>query len=193
MGRHEIAGAEEKILLATIEVAGNETRGTFSTKEVALRSGVSEFTIFSRFHDKETLLSAVEERLYQEFFEEEIREAEHYQTDGEGLFNALIDYFLKRPSTLRFIGNYSPIFPREEELASYEAFMKRLALKKPVVHLANGFNKTPYDGSLILYALREIVSDGLYLLSGVPNNSENRHAMYVLFAQGANAFVKVAD
>lgn len=193
MGRHEIAGAEEKILLATIEVAGNETRGTFSTKEVALRAGVSEFTVFSHFHDKETLLLAVEDKLYNEFYEEELRQAERFQSDSEGLFNALIDYFLSRPSILRFVGNYSPIFPREEELGSYEAFMARLEQKKPTVHFSSSFAPTPYDGSLILYALREIVSDGLYLLSGISDTRMTRHAMYVLFAQGANAFVKVAD
>jgi AcrR family transcriptional regulator len=193
MGRHEIAGAEEKILLATIEVAGNETRGTFSTKEVALRAGVSEFTVFSHFHDKETLLLAVEDKLYNEFYEEELRQAERFQSDSEGLFNALIDYFLARPSILRFVGNYSPIFPREEELGSYEAFMARLEQKKPIVRFSSSFVPTPYDGSLILYALREIVSDGLYLLSGISDTRPTRHAMYVLFAQGANAFVKVAD
>jgi AcrR family transcriptional regulator len=193
MGRYEIAGAEEKILLATIEVAGNETRGTFSTKEVALRAGVSEFTVFSHFHDKETLLGAVEAKLYDEFYHEKIRLAALYPSDPEGLFNALIDYYLSRPSALRFIGNYSPIFPREEELASYEAFMARLKKMKPTLPAEEHLKEGPFVDSLTLYALRETVSDGLYLLSGVKNTPEIREAMYRLFAQGANAFVKVAD
>ena len=193
MGRHEIEGAEEKILLATIEVAGNETRGTFSTKEVALRAGVSEFTVFSHFHDKESLLSTVEKRLYDEFYQEELALSARYPNDAESLFNALIDYALSRPSALRFIGNYAPIFPREEELASYEEFMARLKEKKPCLPDEDTLKEETFRDCLTLYAIREIVSDGLYLLSGVKNTSEIRKAMYQLFAHGANAFVKVAD
>lgn len=106
MGRREIAGAENKIILATIAVAGNETRGTFSTKEIALRAGVSEFTIFSHFHDKETLLDAADRYLYDRFYQNEIALAERYPKDFERFLTGFSTSFLP---ILRLFASLEPI------------------------------------------------------------------------------------
>jgi len=195
MGRREIEGAEEKILLATIAVAGNETRGTFSTKEIALRAGLSEFTVFSHFKNKEALIAAADDRLFAWFLKTEDDLYAKYPNDFESFFNGILSAFLSDPSALRFIGNYAPIFPREGELETYEAMEKRLSGRVSPFLNYLGNETLPEAGktALTLFALRECVVDALNLLVNVPDTPEIRHAMAVLFTKGANAFVKVAE
>lgn len=192
MGRREIAGAENKIILATIAVAGNETRGTFSTKEIALRAGVSEFTVFSHFHDKETLLDAADRYLYDRFYQNEIALAERYPKDFERFFNGLLDFFLADPSALRFIGTYSDLFPRQEDISDYEEFIHRFETHPPLSERYFVYKTTPFSYALTLYGLREVVTDALVLLTLISDTPALRHTMYLLYTKGANAFVKVA-
>lgn len=196
MGRREIAGAEEKIIAATIEVAGNETRGTYSTKEIALRAGLSEFTVFSHFKNKEALISAADEHLFSRYLAKEEELYARYPTDFERFFDGMLSSLLSDPSALRFIASYAPIFPREGEIMTYETMIdKRLRGKaNPFLsYLGKGKRSESKDIALLLYCLRESVVDALELLLNVPDTASIRQAMFVLFSQGANAFVKVAE
>lgn len=57
MGRKPLAGADEKILEAAIEVGGTSNANVlFSTEIIAEKAGVSEFAVFSRFQNKENLI-----------------------------------------------------------------------------------------------------------------------------------------
>jgi AcrR family transcriptional regulator len=69
MPRKEIEGAEEKIILATIEVAGVGVRDAYSTKEIGEKAGLSEFTVFSRFKNKENLMDACNAYVFNAFYQ----------------------------------------------------------------------------------------------------------------------------
>jgi AcrR family transcriptional regulator len=193
MGRRGIVGAENKIIVATVAVAGQEIRGSFSTKEVALKAGVSEFTIFSHFHDKESLLEAADQFLFERFCLEETRLEKLYLPDEEALFNGLLDYFLSDVSALRFIGNYSALFPREGEIDSYEAFTKRFEKAKPF-HLASLADLSPKKERIrSFFALREIVNDALILSTLLNDSPCLRKTMFALIKEGASHFVRLAE
>ena len=62
-----------------------------------------------------------------------------------------------------------------------------------MAYLGEGKRSESQKIDLLLYCLRESVVDALNLLVNVPDTQPIRQAMFVLFSQGANAFVKVAE
>jgi len=142
------------------------------------------------------LITAVDDRLFAAFFTKEEDLYALYPNDFEAFFDGLLTALLSNPSALRFIGNYAPIFPREGEIETYEAMVtNRLQGENNpfMAYLGEGKRSESQKIDLLLYCLRESVVDALNLLVNVPDTQPIRQAMFVLFSQGANAFVKVAE
>lgn len=192
MARHEITDASERILQATLEVAGNGVRGSFSTLEIAEKAGVSEFTVFSRYKNKDRLLEAANDFCFESYFGLLVKATKRHKGDLEGLFNEIIDALLKAPSLVRFSGTYALIFPRQGDIEKYDQFFlklkERFSSLEPVVPLRDNLN----NGYLICYMVQEVVQDALYIISGeIPDNEASRKTMYSLFSRGAGVLLKV--
>ena len=193
MPRHEIANAQEKVLLATLEVAGGGTRGSFSTREIAERAGVSEFTVFSRYKTKEALIDACNEYLFQQFFKLNLKIVQEHPNDLEAVFNGIVDGLLSYPLYTRFAGNYALVYPRAGSLDKYADFVKKFteswATLNPYLPFTD--QKNTYD--VFIYGTQEMIQDALFLISGeVQNTPENRKTMYLLFSKGLEKFLTIA-
>jgi AcrR family transcriptional regulator len=192
MGRKEIEGLDEKLIQATFEVAGNSPRGSFSTKEIGIRCGVSEFTVFDHFKSKENLIDVCNQRIYDDFHKGDLEAHRLYNKDPEAFFNYLLDRFLEKPAMVRFAGNYSLVFPREGSLDKYDLFYKmaveRFKETSPNVNIEDSTNSVAY----IVFLIQEILQDALFIISGeVKDTKENRKVMYSLVFQGLEKFIKL--
>jgi AcrR family transcriptional regulator len=59
MGRKPIPGLDDKIIQGAIAVGGvSDPNVNFSTRKIAANVGISEFTLFTHYPDKETLMKA---------------------------------------------------------------------------------------------------------------------------------------
>jgi AcrR family transcriptional regulator len=193
MPRHEIADAQEKVLLATLEVAGGGIRGSFSTREIAERAGVSEFTVFSRYKTKEALIDACNDYLFEQFFKLNLKVVQEHTNDLEGIFNGIVDGLLSYPLYTRFAGNYTLAYPRAGSLDKYEVFVKKFtenwALLNPYIPFKD--DKNTYD--VFIYGVQEMIQDALFMISGeVSNTPANRKTMYLLFSKGLEKFLTIA-
>jgi AcrR family transcriptional regulator len=192
MGRKEIEGLDEKLIQATFEVAGNSPRGTFSTKEIGIRCGVSEFTVFDHFKSKENLIDVCNQRIYDDFHEADLEAHRLYSKEPKKFFNYLLDRFLEKPAMVRFAGNYCLVFPREGSLDKYDDFyqmtIKRFAETDPIVKIADNTNEVAF----IVFLLQELLQDALFIISGeVKDTPENRSVMYKLVFEGVEEFIKL--
>lgn len=193
MARKEIPGIEDKLIEATLEVAGNDVRGTFSTKEIGTRCGVSEFTVFDHFTSKEHLIDVCNQVVFDRFFALESEARLANLNNPEGFFNQVLDRLLAVPSLVRFAGNYSLVFPREGSLEKYEAFSQMCTERwKDSTPLLPGMDKGADYFSLLAFAAQELIQDALYILSGeIKDTPEVRKAMYGLVFGGLSDFVKI--
>jgi AcrR family transcriptional regulator len=122
MSRRPIEGIDEKIILATIEVAGSTMEANrFSTKEIAAVAGCSEFVIYSHFLSKENLIAKTNSyalRKFTEFAQQAISSSKNIIET----FLALLDKAVQMPKATDFIVNYSHIFPRAKLPADYDGY-----------------------------------------------------------------------
>jgi len=122
MSRRPIEGIDEKILLATIKVAGSTMEANrFSTKEIAAEAGCSEFVIYSHFLSKENLIAKTNAyvlRKYIEYAEKAVASSHNVLET----FLYLLNEAVNMPRVTDFIVNYSHIFPRAKPLADYDGY-----------------------------------------------------------------------
>lgn len=182
MSRRPLPHIDEKILAATIEVAGPSLEANrFSTSEIAKKALCSEYVIYSHFKSKEKLIAATSAFLLHHIslsISEEIARSK-----------GLVDLFLKmlveaerHPAVTGFILNYSHIFPRAKAPADYEGYRDNMKL------LANDFAKAyplkkELDSDLsrfltLTHLFRELVCSAKSLiLKEVPSSDEVRLLM----------------
>jgi AcrR family transcriptional regulator len=186
MPRKEIEGAEEKIILATIEVAGVGVRDAYSTKEIGEKAGLSEFTVFSRFKNKENLLHACNDFVFNAFYNLYTATLAQHKQDPEGFFNAMLTGMIGLPSYVRFAASYSLVFPREGDVAEYSAFSDLVETKFEDSNLLFPLANRADFTLLVNFALQEMLQDALFIISGeLQDTPEIRASMAGLFFHGA--------
>jgi AcrR family transcriptional regulator len=192
MSRREIEGLEDKIIQATIEIAGRNPRGSFSTKEIADRIFISEFTVFSRFKSKERLIDACNDYVFEQFTAAFAMGAGKHPKDAEGFFNEMLDWLLGHASYALFAGNYCLAFPRAGSLEKYEAFFKNLEQSFAAVKEVLSFPDRDSYISAVTFGLQEVLQDALFILSKeIPDTPANRKTMFALFDKGAQDYLTV--
>lgn len=145
MGRKALVGAEEKILTATILIGGAQTGdSSFSTKEVALSAGISEYVIFSHYKNKDNLQAKA-----LLFCHEKIEQAwRGYLAQGMGFqeFTLANEHFFVENAPVRgYLLAYSRLCPRlgarllgaeedppivQSEIALFSTFLKTVSPKE---------------------------------------------------------------
>jgi AcrR family transcriptional regulator len=193
MPRKMIEGADEKIIQATLDVAGNGPRGTFSTREIARLSGVSEFTVFSRFKNKEAMIDACNDFVFKKLLEIDEKAQQNNPHNPQGFFNEVLGDLLANPSWTHFAGNYSLVFPRQGDLEKYDSFNKifrtmwlNRGTNVPVTNEEEAY-------SSLLFSIRELLQDALFILSGeIQDTPKNRQTMFELYEGGMANFVTIA-
>lgn len=116
---------EEKILRATIEVAGRGEPHRFSTKDVAALTGVSEFMVYDLFKTKENLIAQADALVAQDYYGLVLAEAQNFR-GYEHLMNTLYDFFRLHPYNILFAINYCRVFPQVVLPKDYEVFKATL-------------------------------------------------------------------
>ena len=167
MGRKAIADADEKILLATIAVGGSSKANVLlSTKAIAKRAGVSEFTVFSRYKSKEWLIYyalAYATRKRTETLQGFLNQGLSFAEATKELERYLIDH----PDLTLFLINYgecvSKIGGTRER---FEGFLKACRVD---MHLFDPYFSFPDEESeVIAYIsyIRNVLYDAQFVLSG---------------------------
>ncbi|MCI2111720.1 MAG: TetR/AcrR family transcriptional regulator [Bacilli bacterium] len=196
MSRRPIPNIDEKIIQATIEIAGGTMRvNRFSMREVAERAGCSEFVIFSHFKTKARLIAATNAYSLQDITKRFERAIAKYH-DIEDVFVEILDEAVAYPSATEFAVNYAHIFPRTEAVAEYKDF--RVRMKGLVKVIVSAFPlKKEYDNDLDSYLmachlLRECATAGKALIHHEVDNTPEikraiaRNALYGLSAYKKN-------
>jgi AcrR family transcriptional regulator len=195
MPRHKIEGIDEKILLATIEVAGSTiVPNRYSTKEIARLCNISEYVIFSHFKTKGNLIAQTTS-LILKIYGTTMRRALEKVDNFQDLFLALLDEALRYPHGADFCINYAHIFPRAKMAPDYESF--RQDVKEVLDDLYARFPlKEEYDNDTYKYLLwsnltRELVANAkLIIHREVPDTPEIRLAMAQNVSLGLDAYGK---
>jgi AcrR family transcriptional regulator len=191
MGRKAIADADEKILLATIAVGGSSKANVLlSTKAIAQMAGVSEFTVFSRYKNKEQLIYhalgyAVGKRTetLKSFLDQGLSFAEATKE--------LERYLIEHPELTLFLINYGECVSKIG--GSPERFEAFLGACRKDMHLFDPYYVFPDEESqLIAYVsyIRNVLYDAQFVLSGFATFDEayqNLCADMICFGLGKEA------
>jgi AcrR family transcriptional regulator len=193
MPRKPIEGADERIIQATFVVGGNSPRGSLSTREVAAEAGLSEFTIFSRFKSKEALIEACNQVTYDRFLTANLEAAKKFPNDFEQAFYFVLDLLLANPNMTKFSGNYSLVFPRQDDIDAYAVFLQHFREKWAPMLPFIGAPDKEIGYRVLIFSIREMLQDALYLVSNeVKDTPNNRKTMFTLFSGGLKKFVTIA-
>ncbi len=180
----------DALVLATIkEGASNPSNKRFSTKTIAERCGVSEFTLFTLFKTKDILVEAALDKVRQEFVTS-TRSAVRSSPDVASLVKALVYHAFAMPEYTIFFANYGFWTGKIEEdpakrdalLSSDVAIAKEafIFLKDYPDHIV--YLVWNYVWRQINYAVEEVY-DGL-----VRDSREYRDYVARLVSQGFFAF-----
>lgn len=187
MSRKPIANLDEKILKAAVEVGGsNRANVDFSTKEIARRVGVSEFTIFQRFKNKDEMISRALLRVSNEVdsYMAHLINDEHlpYAT----FVCAMADYFIAHPTYTFYLANYSQATSRISSDASSFARYYAATLKESSLFYRYFDLKDETQAFLIVNALiRRILMDALFVLAGlIPDSPTYRERATIATIHG---------
>ena len=184
-----IEGADEKIILATIEEGGNNPTNRFSTLKVAANCGVSEFLIYDHFKSKIALLNAADLYLSKLLFAYS-EEAVKINDSFSDFFSDLMLFQVRHPSWNGFWLNYSSIFPRfslerEENPASVPLSLLQ-ALRKYFPDAS-----FPDLDEAFRFIIRETICFARYVIySEVPGNAHRIEVESRIVYGGLNAFKK---
>jgi AcrR family transcriptional regulator len=184
-----IEGADQKIILATIEEGGNNPTNRFSTIKVAANCGISEFVIYDHFKSKIALLNAADLYLSKLLFSY-AEEAVKINANFNDFFSDLMLFQVRHPSWNGFWLNYSSIFPRfslekEENPASVPLSLLQ-ALQKFFPNASY-----PDLDEAFRFIIRETICFARYVIySEVPGNTHRIEAEGRIVYGGLNAFKK---
>jgi Bacterial regulatory proteins, tetR family. len=161
MSRRPIANIDEKVLLATIEVAGGTMEANrFSTKDIAARAGCSEFVVYSHFKTKESLIDATNAYSLNAF----IALSQETIAKSSSLFEVfllMLDKAVSHPTAIDFCANYSHVFPRARVPSDYESYRNRMRVLTDLYSRTFPFLKEDQNERMqdlfISHFLREIV------------------------------------
>jgi AcrR family transcriptional regulator len=185
----------DALVLATIkEGASNPSNKRFSTKTIAERCGVSEFTLFSLFKTKDVLVEEALEKVRQEFVAS-ARSSVRSSSDVASLVKALVYHAFAMPESTIFFANYGFWTGKiEADPAKKDALLKRdvAAAKEAFIFLEDYpddivYLVWNYVWRQINYAVEEVY-DGF-----VRDSRAYRDYVATLVSQGFFAFAKGAE
>jgi Bacterial regulatory proteins, tetR family. len=161
MSRRPIENIDEKVLLATIEVAGGTMEvNRFSTKDIAAKAGCSEFVVYSHFKTKEKLIDATNAYSLKVFIDLS-KEAIAKSTSLLDVFLQMLDQAVNYPTATDFCANYARIFPRAKIPSDYESYRNRMRVLTDLYSLSFPFLKEDRNERmqylLMSHFLRELV------------------------------------
>jgi AcrR family transcriptional regulator len=185
MARPFLSNADERILAATIQVAGSSKAGFFSTEEIAKLAGLSEFTIYNRFKNKKQLIAKANDyslHIFLTLYEGLAKKSK----DTEEFFDQFIETLVAHPYWVYFGLNYSLVYPRLRQAGEYKIFKEELHdflithrdLFRPDVNDEQWFR-------LFTYGVRSLLGSAVLILDAAEKDtSDNRKVMYLLTYKG---------
>lgn len=179
---------DEKILLLTIEEGAKKPANRFSTKDIALRLGISEFVIFDHFESKENLIAQADAYISIPFYQTVLASAKTSQHFSE-FFSKMVDYLLAHPSHNAFAINYCRVFPRYEKDSNFPDYQKdtQILLESlceiyPLKHPEDAFTIwARFNRELLSYCQ-------LLIEKRIPDTPENRLTMSNLLFHGFSQY-----
>jgi AcrR family transcriptional regulator len=161
MSRRPIENIDEKIILATIDVAGGTMEpNRFSTKEVAAKAGCSEFVIYSHFKTKDNLIARTNAYTLKVFCERAELAIAKSPTLVE-TFLTLLEEAIAYPTVTDFCVNYAHIFPRAKAPSDYEGYKAHMNILCSIFAKAYPFGEADNTDLtrylLMAHFLRELV------------------------------------
>ena len=194
MSRKPIENADDLIIPAAIKIGGNCSRGSFSTQDIATLAGVSEFVIFSRFNNKDNLIDTCNKKIYDRLVEIHTEVKNKYPTDSEKYFYGMLDAFLAEPEMTKFAGNYSLVFPRQNKADNYKVLFDWFNLNWKLFSNIAPHGTTTEKYQVVLFEIRELVHDALFILTGeIQDTPNNRKTMYLLSENGVQKFITLKN
>lgn len=184
MAFRKLDNIDEKIIQATIRIAGKHEANHFSTKQVADELGISEYVIYAHFKTKDNLLNACDARIASEFYAE-VRHLVPLYTNFYDFFSALLDFELKGGERNAFAINYCRVFPRYEKASDFASFRSALQelLQELLPYFPLGKSTDPF--ATWCFFVREFVCDAQLLIDRhIKDTPENRHFMAQCLYEG---------
>lgn len=182
---------EEKILRETIRIAGSNVANKFSTREIALASGVSEFVIFSHFKSKENLIAEADKIVASEFYDQCKKVAAAHPNDFPGFFDEILTFELGRPKANAFALNYCRVFPQAETPADYSSFKN--GVMETLHELFAFYPLKDEKKAFFLWCdfVREFaVYSEMFIENRIPDTPKNRSLVCGLVERGLTDFLK---
>jgi hypothetical protein len=114
MGRKPIPGLDEKIIQGAIAVGGvSDPNVNFSTRKIASEVGISEFTLFTHYPDKETLMKATMIYLKGEVDKALLALSQEPGIDFGSFVSQVFSFFVLHPVWTLFLCNYADATSRK--------------------------------------------------------------------------------
>jgi AcrR family transcriptional regulator len=180
---------EEKILRATIEVSGKGEPHRFSTKEVAMLAGVSEFMVYDLFKTKDNLIAQADTLVAQDYYDIMLAEAKNFR-GYQHLMNRLYDFYLAHPYNILFSINYCRVFPQVVLPADYETFKATLMQGIETIGALHPFAKSIDPFSAWNDFTREVVAQCYFFIAHPEADTpETREMMARLLFEGVGPYI----
>lgn len=193
MGRKPIPGIEEKIVLAAIAIGGShDSNVAFSTKEIAARVGVSEFTVFDRFVNRQGLIRACLKQITNDFLLEVWPVTKRPETTFETLIKKADSYFFAHPEETIFTCNYSPLaLQSRDDPALYETVFLAVKGQVQIFKKYLDFGNDDLTASAWTSILRRILFRDRFVLSGLAKNDPYyQESSYQMLGEGFRSAFK---
>jgi AcrR family transcriptional regulator len=180
---------DERILEATLEVAGTTPANRFSTKDIASKLGISEFVIFDHFQTKDNLLNKADEKIAGDYYNAVLGLGPTCH-DFYEFFDKIMDFELSVPFHNSFAINYCRVFPRYEKASDFAIFEDGVNAAVGEVFKFFPIKDMSKAFPLWCYFTRELICDvQLIIDKHVIDTPEIRHFMAQCIYEGFGPFL----
>lgn len=195
MSRKPIENLEDKIIHATISFGGtNDANRDFSTKDIAKACGVSEFTIYSHFKNKDQLMIAADHAVYHKIVGEAKLLANH-PIFFHDFVNLFMDWLISHPELTFFALNYGHGVPHVVPIKdNHKVHQQEIALDARV--FLNHFDIHDDDVFVLVWAymLRHLLYFASHLLNfPALDTPKERQRMEEIINHGLESFAEVEE
>jgi|LAHS01.1.fsa_nt_gb AcrR family transcriptional regulator len=196
MGRKPIPGLDEKIIEGAIAVGGvNDPNVNFSTRKIAQYVGISEFTLFTHYPDKEILMKAT-----MAYLKGEVDKALYaYSGETGTTFSRFVEqayvFLLNHPTWTLFLCNYADATSRKTiGKLSFEALYKNGLSHYQILAPFLKANLTDDQKFLAWNSfIRRLLFNTQFVCSGLEANDEKyRHYVILDLSHGLKGLFKEA-
>jgi AcrR family transcriptional regulator len=196
MGRKPIPGLDQKIIEGAIAVGGvSDPNVNFSTRKIAAQVGISEFTLFTHYPDKEILMKATMAYLKGEVDKNLYAFSKAAGSDFPSFVHTVFSYFVSHPVWTLFLCNYADATSRKTigKLSFsdlYHNAQSHFAILAPFFR-----DDLSEDEHFFLWNtfIRRMLFDAQFVCSGLEeNNEEYQHYVVLSVSQGFAGMFKEA-